>query len=467
MKSKPLSFLFTAVIAGVALFALSACNKTEKMADANGDVDYYTCTMHPSVKLHDPKAKCPICSMDLVPVQKKKTASAKLGDEAQNTGMSAEEHVRMKGGKSKGTMQEMKGMPGMGGGMAGMKGMEGMKKEDTEEQPSEFTVPLDRQQLIGVTYAKVVRAPLHSVIRAVGTVAVDKQRHWDYVARVDGYVNKLKVFAPGDVVEKGQPLMGIYSPDLVATQNEFLDLLRMRDSAEKSGSAAMKETAGRLLASTRQRLSQWNLTEMQIDAVAESRAVTANLQLTSPFRGVVQAIGVDQGRRVMTGDRLIDIADLSAVWVLIDFYQDELPKIKPGMTVDISTPSLPGERFSGKIAVVDPFLNEATRTGRVRVEVENPDFKLRPSMYVDAELALDHGEGLTVPISAVLPTGKHNIVFVDKGGGKLEPRFVELTGKFGDFYAVASGLKEDERVVSSANFLIDAESKVQGALKSW
>ena len=129
MKSKPLSLLFAAVIAGVALFALSACNKTEKMTDANGDVDYYTCTMHPSVKLHNPKAKCPICSMDLVPVRKKKTASAKSGDDAKNMGMSAEEHARMKGGKSEGTMQDMKGMPGMGGGMAGMKGMEGIKKE--------------------------------------------------------------------------------------------------------------------------------------------------------------------------------------------------------------------------------------------------------------------------------------------------------------------------------------------------
>jgi Cu(I)/Ag(I) efflux system membrane fusion protein len=419
-----------------ALTVMPACSKDGKIAGASApdNVDYYTCTMHPSVKLHDPKAKCPICSMDLVAVMKKDNAPA--------------------------SRPAPSGMATMSGESAGTPAM-------AADQPSEFTIPLDRQQLIGVTYARAARAPLHSTIRAIGTVAVDKQRHWDYVARVDGYVQNLKVFAPGEVVEKGQVLMDIYSPDLMATQNEFLDLLRMRDQAEKAGSLATKENAERLLASARQRLSQWNIAEAQIDALAESRAAVENLQLTSPFRGVVETVGVDQGRRVMTGDHLVDVADLTGVWVWAEFYQDELPQIKAGMTVSISSSSLPDGAFTGKIAIVDPFINELKRTGRVRIDVGNPDLKLRPDMYVDVELTLDGGEALTVPVNAVLPTGKHNIVFVDKGGGKLEPRFIELGGKFGDVYSVTSGLQEDERVVSSANFLIDAESKVQGALKSW
>jgi Cu(I)/Ag(I) efflux system membrane fusion protein len=260
--------------------------------------------------------------------------------------------------------------------------------------------------------------------------------------------------------------MDIFSPDLVATQNEFLDLLRMRDQAEKNGSVATKENAERLLAAARQRLSRWNLTEAQIDAIAEARASTDVLQLTSPFRGVIETIGVDQGRRVM-GDHLVDVADLTGVWVWVDFYQEELPQVKPGMVVSITSSALPGEKVAGKVALVDPFLNEIKRTGRVRIDVENPALKLRPDMYVDVELTLDRGEALTVPFSAVLPTGKHNIVFVDKGGGKLEPRFIEIAGKSGDVYAVTSGLQEGERVVASANFLIDAEAKVQGALKSW
>ena len=141
--------------------------------------------------------------------------------------------------------------------------------------------------------------------------------------------------------------------------------------------------------------------------------------------------------------------------------------LKKGLPVTITVSSEFGETFGGKIVVIDPFLNDATRTARVRVDVDNPDFKLRPDMYVDAELSMDMGEGLAVPASAILPTGLHNIAFVDKGGGRLEPRFVELGRQYGDFYEVKSGLKENERVVTSANFLIDAEAKVQGALKEW
>jgi len=189
--------------------------------------------------------------------------------------------------------------------------------------------------------------------------------------------------------------------------------------------------------------------------------------LSSPFKGVVQDIGVDQGRKVMNGDHLVDIADLSVVWVWAQFYQDELPMLRKGLSISITTSSYPGEKFPGSISVVDPFMNDATRTGRVRIDVENPDLKLRPDMYVDVQLTMDMGEGIAVPFSAVLPTGQRDIVFVDKGGGKLEPRFIELGRKYGDFYEVKSGLTETERVVTSANFLIDAEAKVQGALKSW
>jgi Cu(I)/Ag(I) efflux system membrane fusion protein len=416
----PLALLLMAMV--------TACSPSGKMADKPDDVDYYTCTMHPSVKSQNPGDKCPICGMDLVPVMKK-------GHDAPT------------------------GTAVAGESMAG--------SSSSPARPSEFTIPLDRQQLIGVTYAQVARYPLHSVIRAVGTVAVDMQRHWEYVARVDGYVHELKVFSPGEIVEKGQVLMDIYSPDLVATQNEFLDLLNMRDKAKQNGSPATQENAEHLLASARKRLSQWNLTDEQIDELATSRKAGEFLTLTSPFRGVVEAVPVDQGRRIMIGDHLVDVADLSRVWVWVEFYQEEIPLLHPGMTVSISSSSLPGEVFTGRIAVIDPFINEMKRTGRVRIDLENPDFKLRPEMYVDAELAVENGESLVVPFSAVLPTGTHNIVFVDKGGGKLEPRFVELSGKFGDFYAVSSGLKEGERVVSSANFLIDAESKVQGALKDF
>jgi RND family efflux transporter MFP subunit len=164
---------------------------------------------------------------------------------------------------------------------------------------------------------------------------------------------------------------------------------------------------------------------------------------------------------------MIHLVDLSTVWVWVQFYQEELPLVRTGMPVDITLPAQPGVTFRGRIGPTDPFLDTAGRTARVRVEVENPRLELHPGMYVDVALAVDGGSALTVPFSAVLPTGQRTLVFVDRGGGRLEPREVEVGGKFGDSIVVLSGLKEGDRVVSSANFLIDAEAKVQGALKSW
>jgi membrane fusion protein, copper/silver efflux system len=337
-----------------------------------------------------------------------------------------------------------------------------------EEAPSEFTVPIERQQQIGVTYAAIGRHPFTKTIRTIGTIAYDKQRHWDYVARVEGYVNKLFVFSPGELVEKNAPLLTLYSPDLLTTENEFVDLLKARDEAQAQGQQTMlAQSTDRLIESAKQRLHLWNITDDQIAELEKMRKPQEYLTLYSPFKGVVQTIGVDQGRKVMIGDHLVDVADLSVVWVWAQFYQDELPMLKKELPITITSSSYPGENFRGKISVVDPFISDATRTGRVRIDVENSDFKLRPDMYVNAQLTVNLGEGLAVPFSAVLPTGTRDIVFVDKSEGKLEPRFVELGRKYGDFYEIKSGLTEGERVVTSANFLIDAEAKVQGALKSW
>ncbi len=459
-RSHWMSFTLT-VATVITSMLLSACNKHD--ADAKpADVDYYTCTMHPSVKKQNPTDKCPICSMDLVPVKRKDSAKTPSDKSAEKMGMSSSEHAHMQEGRKGG----MPNMPGMAG-MEGMKGTGTMKEEAKESEPSEFTVPVARQQQIGVTYATIEKRPFTHTVRAVGMVAYDKQRHWDYVTRVEGYVKNLSVFSRGELVEKDAPILTIYSPDLLTTQREFVDLLTMRDEARTKGSRAVLESTERLVESAKQRLRLWNITGDQIAELEKNRKPSETLTLHSPFKGVVQDLGVDQGRRVMTGDHLVDIADLSVVWVWAQFYQDELPMLKKGLLITITTSSYPGEEFNGKISVVDPFINDATRTGRVRIDVENPDFKLRPDMYVDAELTMDMGEGIAVPFSAVLPTGKHNIVFVDKGQGKLEPRFIELGRKYGDFYEVKSGLNETERVVTSANFLIDAEAKVQGALKSW
>jgi Cu(I)/Ag(I) efflux system membrane fusion protein len=385
--------------------------------------------------------------MDLVPVFRKRGSEARAKTSPQMQGM------KDGGDKQGGQMQGMEGMPGMGPG-----------GETQGAQAREFVVPIERQQQIGVTYATVQTKPLSHSIRAVGRVVPETQRVWSFVARVEGYVQQLFVTSPGEIVGRDAPLISIYSPELLTTEREMVLLLEMRDAAR---TAAVRATPEQLIAAAKSRLKQWNVTEEQITELEKTHQPKDVLTLRSPFRGVVQQVPVKQGTKAKIGDPLVEVADLSAVWVWGEFYQDELPLLRIGQEITVTSSSYPGEKFKGRLTLVDPFIDDTKRTGRVRVELQNPDLKLKPDMYVDLLLEIDMGKSLVVPVSAVMPTGKRNIAFVDKGNGKLEPRLLVLGGKYGDVYAVTSGLKEGERVVASANFLIDAEAKIQGALKSW
>jgi len=465
MKFKILSLALLIALAG--LF-LASCGKKEAAGGAADNVDYYTCTMHPSVHSKKP-GKCPICGMDLVPVYKTSAATNAPVIQSENTNQAAS--IQTGGPKIKFYQSTMNPKETSSVPAKDSMGMEMTPVYEEagapENQPGEFTVPIERQQEIGVTYATVAKMPVTFSVRAVGTVAYDTQRHWDYVARVDGYVQKLFVSSPGEVVGKDAPLMSIYSPDLLTTENEFMDLLRTRDAAQTNNNSMVMESTDSLINSAKERLRLWNINDDQIAELEKTRQPTENVTLIAPFRGVVQSLDATQGAKVMAGDKLAGVTDLSVVWVWVQFYQDELPLLKNDLPVVITASSLPGKKFDGTISVIDPFVNDASRSARVRIDVKNPDFKLWPGMYVNAELNIDEGEQLAVPVNAVLPTGLHNIVFVDKGGGKLEPRFIELGRQFGNFYEVKSGLSDGERIVDSANFLIDAESQIQGALKSW
>ncbi|MBA3883273.1 MAG: efflux RND transporter periplasmic adaptor subunit [Chthoniobacterales bacterium] len=420
------------------LFVASGCSKGS-VTKKDSNVDYYTCTMHPSVHAAD-LGKCPICGMELVPVVKRDDRQSPPADQLGKTG----------------AKQEMAGMPGMQG-TAPPKGTD-------SGAVNEFSVLVERQQQIGVTYAAVERRPLQHTIRAVGMVEPDSTRRWSFVARVAGYIEKLFVTSPGEIVDKDVPLLSIYSPDLLTTERELVSVFKMRDAAR---SKEARETVQRLIDAAKSRLELWNVTEDQIADLERSRRPSEFLILRSPFRGIVEQVSAQQGASVKPGDRLVDVADLSVVWVWAEFYENELRMLEQGQTLTLTTSSYPGESFEGKIAVINPFIDPAKRTAKVRIDIANPDFKLRPGMFVNAELAMAMGEGITIPVSAIMPTGTRNIVFVDKGEGKLEPRVVELGAKYGETYEVRAGLREGERVVSSANFLIDAEAKVQGALKSF
>ena len=276
----------------------TACHHDNPAPTTNDDVDYYTCTMHPSVRLHDSKDKCPICGMQLVAVMKNKS-----GPET---------------------------------------------NKESAGQPGEFFVPVARQQQIGVTYTTVEKKPLKATLRAAGVVSLDKLRQWDFVSRVDGYVQKLKVSSAGELVESNQPLLTIYSPDLLTAQREFVELLQTRDAGVKAGASTGREHIENMLASARRRLELWNVTPEQIAALERSRQASETISFYSPFKGIVQSIPVDQGRKVAAGDRLVGVADLSLVWVWAQFSQDELPLLKKDLPVVVTTDSDANEKFSGK-----------------------------------------------------------------------------------------------------------------------
>jgi Cu(I)/Ag(I) efflux system membrane fusion protein len=441
-----------------------ATSKQDQHADAHVSatpeesriVDYYTCPMHPAVRLKGPNDKCPICGMNAVPIYK---ATQEVASEPApiTPGEMNHEHAEASPAAEAGVQPPM-----------GAKGHDHAKmlaeQAAKKQMVTTLNIPVERQQQIGVTFASVERQHMRHSIRAVGMIEPSKALHWEFVARVDGYVEKLFVTSPGELVEEGQPLMSIYSPDLRTAEHELVSLLKMRD---KAGSGPGRETAERLVDSAKRRLEQWNITPEQIKTVEKTREPQDSLTLLSPFKGLVEAVPVDQGRNVKVGDHLVDVVDISTVWIWAEFFETELSMLEPGQDVIVTSKSYPNEQFKGKVAVINPFLDVAKRTTKVRVDIANPNFRLKPGMYANVELQMDMGEALTIPVSAIMPTGTRNIVFVDRGAGKLEPRLVELGTKYGDNYEVTAGVKEGERVVASANFLIDAEAKIQGALKAF
>jgi Cu(I)/Ag(I) efflux system membrane fusion protein len=337
-------------------------------------------------------------------------------------------------------------------------------------KPTEFTVPVERQQQIGVTYTEVKKQPMRYYIRSVGMLEPDQTKTFEYVARVDGYIEQLKVASPGERVGPGQPLMTIYSPDLRATEQELINLLN-----QQPNNTGGRSSSEQLISAAKRRLQLWNVSEQEIAALEQTRHASDRLVLRSPFDGIVEQVPIRVGMSVKSGDKLIGMIDLSQLWLWADFYENEIALLKPGQKVQVTLSAFPTKKFDGQISVITPSVDPLKRTAKVRIDIPNPGDELRPGMYANVISQFDAGEGLTVPVDTVLPTGMRMLVFVDKGSGKLEPRFITVGRQFVDlnsekpeaYYQVTSGLNEGERIVSSANFLIDAESQVQGAIKTW
>jgi len=434
--SKKLSIsliLASAVFAGVLVYfwnqspaswlreTLTGEHQLVAVRDEGGDIEYWTCTMHPSVRMTVP-GTCPICAMDLVPVRRNPVVSS---DSASDSG------------------------------------------EQIVSDHSTFFVDPRRQQLINVQTEPVEVRSLEKVIRAVATLELDETRIAQVHPKIEGWIDQVFVDFTLQQVKKGDPLFSIYSPKLVSTQEEYLLALRTAENLTNSPFEHVSNGARSLLEATRRKLELLDVTHEQITQLEKTGKVQKTMVVYSPSAGHVMDKNAFPNMYVTPETRVYTIADYTAIWAYAEIYENEISHVREGQRVVMSTVAYPGEDFKGEITYVYPHLNEKTRTMRVRVEFHNPDLKLKPGMYSTIELQVPLGVMLTVPESALLRTGTRDLVFVDLGSGHMQLRQVKVGTKAGGYYEILQGLQAGERVVSAANFLIDAESKVQGVQASW
>ncbi|MHB9072894.1 MAG: efflux RND transporter periplasmic adaptor subunit [Desulfobaccales bacterium] len=340
-------------------------------------------------------------------------------------------------------------------------------EEGGEEAPGTIKISPTTIQSMGVRTAKVEVRPLSRLTLAVGLVNFNERNLATITTKVNGWVDRLYINATGDPVRKGQALLSIYSPDLVSSQEEYLLALRNLKAMKSSPVKELAEGARRLAEASRRRLEYFDIGAGQIATLEHTGQVKKNLTLASPANGIVTKRMVTQGMYVQAGMPLLEVADLSTVWVDADIYQYELPWIKVGQPVSMSLDYLPGETFQGKIDYLYPYLKEATRTAKVRLRFPNPQLKLKPEMFaqVKIESPVVHN-AVVVPADAVLDTGLKQHVFIALGQGRFEPREVKL-GVLGNdgMREVLAGLKGGEDVVTSAQFMLDSESRFREAVQ--
>lgn len=367
------------------------------------EISHWTCPMHPSV--HEPGAgACPICGMDLVAVKK------------------------------------------------------------SEQETGEVRIGAERRQEIGIRTGVVERGNLSVSVRAVGRVTINERGLEDISLKVGGWITKLHANALGDPVRKGDPLFELYSPDLVAAQQEYLHARQtMMASSIPDGRSRFES----LVHAARARLRRWGISDDDLVALDRRGEPSESLAIRSPVSGFVIEKNVVEGSAVEAGIRLLRIAPLDHVWVEAEVYENQVELLELGQVAKISLPYMADRGLKGRIAYVYPVLAGATRTARIRVELPNPDLALRPDMYANVEFQADLGDRILVPASAVLYAGPRRIVFVDMGEGRLRPREVRIGIGNGDVYEVLEGLEPGEQIVLSGNYLVASESRLKSALTQW
>jgi RND family efflux transporter MFP subunit len=320
-----------------------------------------------------------------------------------------------------------------------------------------------RIQSIGIVLGKVESKSVNAELRFYGNVQVNERRQAYVQARFSGWIRRVYADATGNFIGKGQPLFTIYSPDLVTTEQEYLLAKKNQQTLQSSSVSGVSGGADSLFAAARQRLDQWEVPKSEIEKLDSTGKVINELTFNSPASGYITQKNVLPNMYVQPETMLYTIADLSDVWVLAQVFQSDAGRIKPGDPAEVTVDAYPGRAFNGRVDYILPQLDMNTRTLPVRLVFPNPGLKLRPGMYVNVRAKLPMGRQLVVPASAAFHSGTKNLVFVYSGEGSIEPRAVELGPQVGDEIVVTKGLKAEEQIVTSANFLIDSEAQLQAA----
>lgn len=340
--------------------------------------------------------------------------------------------------------------------------------EGDEVQPGQIKISPEKVQKLGVRTEPATLRESVRTVRAVGQFQLDERRLHTVTTKFEGYIEKLHVNATGQPVKRGQPLMEVYSPELVSAQEEYLIAWNGRQSLS-NGTEESLVGVSRLAESALKRLRNWDISDSQLQRLKKDGKATRTLTLYSPANGVVLEKMAVAGMRFMPGEPLFKIADLSSIWLLADVFEQDLALVHVGQSVKINVNAYPEKELIGKIAYIYPTVSPETRTAKIRVELDNPSGILKPDMYASVQLVSGHGkaDALMVPDSAVLDSGTRQIVLIQRTEGLFEPREVKLGMRGNGYVEVIEGISAGDKVVVSANFLIDAESNLKAAIGSF